>query len=527
MDVAWIGVRSWLLLLLAGGPPWGPAFAFAKGAEFGFEQYQIETGSARSQVVLTGSFLPGQGREIAVVSLEPNGERRLRLYAFGSGGWEREVDTELDPGVRFVDVARIGTADRLLTYRPGRLHWFDPESATERPLVTVGPEFYPPPGGEIRRIRVACDLNGDGLDDLLVPDSEGVQVYLQESGGTFAEPVKLGPAAPFLEKLAFKDTRSYGELGWTARTHPWHRQRVHRMDYDRDGRLDLVFWNRNRFELYPQQASGRFQQPPLTFTSGVGFGSAGLHSLIFRDRKRWRVLRSLNDLNGDGVADLLTFSLAGKKLLKELSAYEVHFGAPSDGGTVFAPEPDTSVQSDGIQLGMRLHDFDGDGRQDMMFIRADLGVRKIFRGLLTQAMSFDLEFYRMEGGRYPAQPTAVRKIRWKSRAFPAVLTGDVNGDGRSDLLLQKGRKRLRVFLGVPGPELFALEPLDVKVALPKATRNEDRQLRIYAFGNGPWESILDEEYTWLVDLDRDGRQDVLLHQPSRKGPHRVTILMAR
>ena len=41
--------------------------------------------------------------------------------------------------------------------------------------------------------------------------------------------------------------------------------------------------------------------------------------------------------------------------------------------------------------------------------------------------------------------------------FPSLLFGDVNGDSRSDLLVQHGRKELRVFIGVPGPDLFCPE----------------------------------------------------------------------
>ena len=76
---------------------------------------------------------------------------------------------------------------------------------------------------------------------------------------------------------------------------------------------------------------------------------------------------------------------------------------------------------------------------------------------------------------------------------------------------------LRVFVGVPGPDLFSRLPQNVAVALPN-----------------------DEEYTWLVDLNKDGKQDILMHHPftlrdghgaptGRPGtePHRVTMLIAQ
>ena len=104
------------------------------------------------------------------------------------------------------------------------------------------------------------------------------------------------------------------------------------------------------------------------------------------------------------------------------------------------------------------------------------------------------------------------------RAFNrTLLVGDVTGDGRSDLLIETTPWALDAFAGVPGPELFARNPQTVAVELPN-----------------------DGEYTWLADLDRDGRQDIVMHHPftlrdphgGRLRPpgaerHRVTLLLSR
>ena len=112
-------------------------------AQFTFERYEVVTGSAKRQTVLTGFILGGAVAELAVVNLDENGDRCLRIYEFSDRTWVPRLDATLGPEVLFVDVANIGGRDRLVTYEPGRLDWFDPESATERTLVAVTSSFNP------------------------------------------------------------------------------------------------------------------------------------------------------------------------------------------------------------------------------------------------------------------------------------------------------------------------------------------------------------------------------------------------
>ena len=513
--------------------------------EFTFDPYEIVIGTAKRQTVLTGFLLNGAIAEIAVVHIDENDNRHLRIYAFSDDTWTLKFNATLRPEVLFVDVANIGGRDRLITYENGRLNWFDPDSVTEHLLVAVTSNFTPPRKDEVPHVDVTRDVNADDRDDLVVPDADGFYVFIQMSDGTFADPVKLGPATQ-MERIRGADGYRYD---------PWSQSRIHEIDCNRDGRIDLTFWDEDHFEVHLQNKSGMFASQAKTFTTDVTFDSDQLASLTTGDMTG-KVLHSLADLSGDGVADLVVFKLSGKDISKKHSSYEVHFGVPTpDGGTTFARDADITFQSDEkIQLGMDRHDFNRDGQVDLMITTIQTehlkgSLWKSIKGFMGDDIGLGLEFYQMEAGRYPDTPNTTRGIaldgvpshrepgwvplgvvlqgatheRRKTqkgypRAFNATLRiGDVTGDGRPDLLIADHPRIMVVFVGVPGPEIFARHAQRVAVVLPN-----------------------DEEYTSLVDLNKDGVQDLLMHHPFTRRdahgapklppgtePHRVTMLIAR
>ncbi|MFQ5524672.1 MAG: hypothetical protein ACE5GX_00290, partial [Thermoanaerobaculia bacterium] len=226
------------------------ATAEATPAQLTFDRHQIALGIEERQTVLTGFFFGGVVADIAVVHIDESGDRRLRIFALGESTWTAALDATLGSEVMFVDVADIRGRDRLITYTPGHLNWFDPESGTERPLVEVAMDYNSrhdhegsptQPAGKPPHVDITRDLNHDGREDVLVPDLDGFWISIQRSDGSFTEAVKLGPPEPCLDELvgnlnpgggASDDSRTYRDVGITASTLPLYLSRVHEMDYD-------------------------------------------------------------------------------------------------------------------------------------------------------------------------------------------------------------------------------------------------------------------------------------------------------
>ena len=532
-----LGRVAWLSAMLTLGA-WGHA---AATSQIAFEHQDMPLGGGPGQVVLTGFLLGGVGQDIAVIDALEEGARNLRIFASADGQWAPAIEARLPAGASFVDVLNIAGRERLIVHRDGRVSWFDPESRAVQPLASVPVAYAQMASRELFHLDVSRDLNGDGREDLAVPQGDAFQVLLQRSDGEFSAQVAIGPSAGV--------GRLYELDGY--RLDPWALGRVHQLDYNLDGRADLVYWNGERFAAHLHEASGDFAAEPGHFSVPAVFDSDELTWLAqgtwdFSDGTalRGRVLHSLDDVDGDGIGDLAVIRIDGDSLFDKHTAYEVRFGARgAEGVVVFGQAPDAVVPSDGMQLGMTRHDIDGDGGMDLMFTNFDpsfwKAAGKIIGGLLMGGVSFDVEIYRLAGRMWPEAPDARFKVRAKSPSgeppgglatalrsrakgepshprppYPSVLLGDVTGDGRAELLVQRKRDVLHVFEGTDAPGRFRDKPHKVPVAMPA-----------------------DHEFTWLADLNADGKQDVLMHHVARPpaadeddagvAANQVTILLSR
>lgn len=482
-----------------------------------FQRHELVTEPSKRQTILTGWFL-GEGAivDLGVIDVDHQGKRHLRIYAVNDIAGAPKLSVTLRPSVLFIDVANIGGRDRLITYERGRLNWFDPRSRTERLLVKVNSNFRRPREGEIPHVDLTRDVNGDGMDDLLIPCADGFRVYVQKRGGVFSSPVTIGPA----------DNTGNTLLADGYRYDPWSESRIHVADYNRDGLKDLVWWNSDHFELHLQMRNRQFAKTARTFTTEVAFDSDDLSTLAAPQGVRYRrkdhqpvgamtgrVLHAVTDLNGDGIVDLGVFALKGGSPWKMHATYEVYFGvATTNDGTDFRSEPGTAIHLNGILYDLKHRDLNGDSQSDMVFTTFSPGVVNtvplLVGSILTNTVPEDLEFFRMNDSRYPAKPNTSRMITVRPgssgqrKQYPPMLIGDVNGDQFSDLLVHDGQESFNVFTGVDGPTLFARRAQ--QVSLPKSKR----------------------EHTWLVDLNSDGKQDILAHHPLSPGGQRVTLLIA-
>ncbi|KPF90557.1 hypothetical protein IP81_15085 [Novosphingobium sp. AAP83] len=239
--------------------------------------------------------------------------------------------------------------------------------------------------------RMAADVNGDGLADIVGFGQAGTLVALGQAGGTFATPVTA--------------VANFGvNQGWSS-DNIFHREMA---DVNNDGRADIVGFGFAGVLVSLAQANGTF-------------GAATLGSSNFNPANGWSTqdgaARTLADVNGDGFADIVGFGAPG-------TFVALGTGTGSFGTATFA------LANFGISQGWssnnvfhrEVGDVNGDGRADIVGFGA--------AGTLVALGQAN--------GTFAAATLALGNFGtnqgWSTQDVFTRDVADVDGDGRDDIV---------------------------------------------------------------------------------------------
>ncbi|WP_448208230.1 cadherin-like domain-containing protein [Azospirillum sp. sgz302134] len=239
--------------------------------------------------------------------------------------------------------------------------------------------------------RLVGDVNGDGRADIVGFNSNGVEVALGQSDGTF------GPSKAAHTGFGYYDT-------WTSQ------DMVPRLlgDVNGDGRADIVGFNSYGVEVALGQADGTFGPSKAAHTNYGYYDTWTSQDMV---------PRLLGDVNGDGRADIVGFNSYGVEVA--LGQADGTFG-PSKAAHTNYGYYDTWTSQDMVPR--LLGDVNGDGRADIVGFNS-YGVEVA----LGQA---DGTF----GPSKAAHTNYGYYDTWTSQNINPRLLGDVNGDGRADII---------------------------------------------------------------------------------------------
>jgi hypothetical protein len=357
-----------------------------------------------------------------------------------------------------------------------------------------GPLFSPAPGspvvvGEGSGFVVLVDVNRDGRLDLVTQHFQRrvVTVQLGDGTGRFA----MAPGSPIT--LAYSPGNI--KLG----------------DVNNDGLLDLGVTGseRNTVDIFLGDGSGKFSLAPGSHSVASASAEFNTHGL------------QLVDLNEDGKLDIITTS-------NQQNSFATMFG---DGRGGFSPGPAASFPAGQGRYAFAFGDLDGDGHLDVIIASgnsefAEPGRVVMLRGDGKGAFKYLSETPVPTGPRY-------------------VTLGDVNGDGRPDVVLSHGSNQLSILLNQGGGKFAPGSTYDLgtaawAVAVADVNRDKRNDLVVATVDSvtvllnrksgfapapgSPYRAGPGAYYLAIGDVNLDGKLDVVAS--SFEG-NAVTVLLGR
>lgn len=363
-------------------------------------------------------------------------------------------------------------------------------------LVHREPGFfdYPERGG-LPVWDLARDLDGDGLQELIVPTKRGYAILGRTKGGALAQRSELRLEVDQRFGPTFETKLLNRLLTSTLRL-----RRVVHTDLDADGRQDLVAVNAKGLARYLQRPDGTFpsrpdRTDPFTITRGKeeegDKGGGGFTS----------VRLNLEDVDGDGRADLLATRTMGEVgLFSSLRTQQLLFlaqkGLPQ---TWDERKPDAILNLKGISADPLLIDWDGDGRQDLVLSTYRMDMLTNVKRALADSLTISYLIFLQRKGKEPFsdEPDAtldvevpLESLQQQGGARAVIFTADVDGDGVRDQIARRTDGSLVVARGQierDGDEVeLSFSDRPVKITVPRT-----EPPRIY-------------------DLDGDGKDELIL-----------------
>src|ERR1700754_4134295 len=244
--------------------------------------------------------------------------------------------------------------------------------------------------------RLLADVDGGGLARIVGFSAGGVTVARATGNGHFA--------------AATDETGTFGfSTGWSSQNlYP-------RLlgDVNGDGMADIVGFGAGGVSVSRAIGNGHFAAP-TDETGTFGFGAGGWVS-------QNQYPRLLGDVNGDGMADIVRFGADG--VYVSLATGGGHFASPVGGIENFGFLAHAGGWASQDQYPRLLADVNGDGMADIVGFSADMAIVSLATG----------------NGHFAAPLAGARNFTvgsggWASQDLYPRGLGDVNGDGRADII---------------------------------------------------------------------------------------------
>jgi len=309
------------------------------------------------------------------------------------------------------------------------------------------------------------DFNNDQRDDIIVPDFNKVHILMAQNDGSMKQ--QSLPIKPQIElsnnSANYTKTKLYfSDVNFDQRPD---------IIVVNEGEFEYFLQDKNH--LFSQQAQHLKINKLISGIDWWNKPSADGEN-VDQSQLVYKKVEQVQDINDDNITDMIVRFTQSSGVLERVNDYEVYLGKNIDGQLTFADEPSSTIKAEGTLTGLEFIDIDNDKKLEVMLAGFDIGLSQIIGALLSGSIDQDVYVFKMDENDNFSKDLKIAKevelnfsISSGTSGSPVVKLADINGDQRQDLVLSDGDDALKVYYGVDDKKLFSKKALKYKVTLPK------------------------------------------------------------
>ena len=474
-----------------------------------FSTYQLDLSFSVTQPVLVVNLLPQPGNELVVIGMDDQQQRVVAIYAFNPSSRKLvELDKFVLPEKVFAydvgepqqdGIQTLYFLDKLMVSRYVPAHLSHPSTLSDAQAIKS--MYLSDRVQSLKQLDFVQALNNDGLDDLILPDFEQLNLWLSDCCGA-RHPQSL-PIAARLE--INENSVSYND------------QDIYFADMNGDGKTDLITVQKGQLNVFEQNINMQFSVKPRI----VDINNA-IHGINWWDMTgpndqemdqsdiKHRKVKAIDDFNADGIPDLAVEFTNSSGVLDKTIDYEFFYGALKDAQVTFSKQANTKITSEDTLSNLALLDINMDGKKEVTVSSYDIGISQIVSALLSGSIDQDVLIFSMDNNnQFSKTPLVSQEVEITfslssgTRGRPLVKMMDVNGDRFKDIVYSDGDDVLRTLMATPSErEPYDSRSLRQKISLPK----------------NPSEASAE-------DINDDDKVDLVLHFGSADSPEQLKRLL--
>ena len=486
--------------------------AYAKYTEI-FTPHQIELSFNVNQPVLIANVLPQAGAELVVVGVDDKQQRILAIYFFDTqtNTFIQQDKINITNNVFAYDVGepQPDGLQRLYLLDKAKVHLYVPANLSHQAAwvnaENVSSMYLGDKADTFKEMNFIQDINNDGLDDILLPHFEQLNLWLSNCCG--ARHLQNLPIAARIEMN--QSSVSYDD------------QALYFQDMNLDGKDDLVIVEQGQLNVFTQNENKQFSLIPIKIKIDKSIYAVDWWDMKGPDGQEMdqsdiqhRVVRAIDDFNGDGIPDIALQFTKSSGVLDKTIDFEFFYGSLNEGKLRYSKQASTNITSEDTLSNLTFLDRDMDGKQEVSVSSFDIGISQIVGALLSGSIDQDVLIFSMdENNLFGEKPLVSQEVEITfslssgSRGQPLVRMIDINGDTVKDIVYSDGEDMVRALVATPDQSKpYANRSLRQKIAMPK----------------NPFSAASE-------DINTDGKSDLVLHHGPADSPEllkRVLVLIA-